>query len=181
MKKRRWERELREKTPEDVPFYMGMDEYVEDVRTGDFTTDDFMDLTDDEKFYMAQGMFKGETDFGSYELKDYHKYMPTYDQKEEKDLRTEGYKAVRRTGEQAQTGLMGLINKEEAAIGQRGFASTGNPMVDRQRQNIFSRVYDTQWDIQDETTEGVTGLREDYHTDWEDALYDWIDATNVGE
>ena len=66
MKKRRWERDLRERTPEDVPFYMGMDEYVEDVRTGDFTTDDFMDLTDDEKFYMAQGMFKGETDFGSY-------------------------------------------------------------------------------------------------------------------
>ena len=195
MKKRRLERELREKTPDDVPFYMGMDDYVEDVRTGEFTTDDFMALTDEEKFYMAQGMFKGETDFASYHLKDYHKYMPTYDQEgydliQERGLKEykENIEEVSKIGEMGQASLLNLYHGQQKRQAQRGYAVTGNPMVDRQRENIFSGIqkdveggYDKtmlayeDWAIDKQTH------REDFHTEWEDALYDWMDAVNVGD
>jgi len=188
-------RQLREQTPDDVPFYIGMDDYAEDVRTGDFTTDNFMDLTDDEKFLMAQGMFKGETDYASYHLKDYHKYMPTYDQEGYDLIEKRGAKEYRENiedvsniGEIGQASLLNLYQGQQKSQAQRGYASTGNPMVDRQRENIFSGIqkdveagYDKtmlayeDWGIEKQTH------REDFHTEWEDALYDWIDDTNLEE
>jgi hypothetical protein len=170
----RYKREVRQ----DDSRYGGLAEYKKALEEGDFTTDDLIGMTNEERMIFFRDIYKGETDYASYTEEDFYKYMPTYDRGEEKEFRTEGYKEVRRGAEKAQTGLMGLIAKDEIATGQRGFAKTGNPMIDRQRESIFSNMYETQWEHYDDAMGDITGYREDFHTEFEDAGLDWIDLTN---
>tara|TARA_Y100000593_G_C4300650_1_gene333180 strand:+ start:429 stop:1382 length:954 start_codon:yes stop_codon:yes gene_type:complete len=166
---------------EDDSRYGSLTEYKKALEEGEFTTDDLIGMTNEERMNFFRDIYKGETDYASYSEKDFYKYMPTYDRGGEKEFRTEGYKDVRRGAEKAQTGLMGLIAKDEIATGQRGFAKTGNPMIDRQRESIFSNMYETQWEHYDDAMEDVTGYREDFHTEFEDAGLDWIYLTNNPE
>ena len=159
--------------------YLGTDEYASALRKGEFDTDMFMDMSENERMAFGQSLFKGDTDFASYKMGDYLKYMPEYDTGAVTDMYGEAGEEIGSIGEAGQSSLLELAQGQQQQMAQRGFAATGNPMVDRQRENIFSAMAkDTskrQRGLQDQHQQH----REDYHTEWEDALFDWIDATNA--
>ena len=166
--------------PENMP-YFGTDKYQEAVQSGDFTTEDLINMSDNELAAFTQNVYKGDTDFASFDMGDFHRYMPGgYDWQEEKDVYGEAGKDISKIGETAQSSLLSLSQSQSKQTAQRGYATTGNPMVDRQRENIFSGIQKDTTNRWDTATEDVTTLREDYHTEYEDALFDWIDLTNDG-
>ena len=161
--------------------YGGTDYYQEAVQSGDFTTDDLLDMSENELAAFTQNIYKGDTNNASFRMGDFRRYMPGgYDWHEEQDVYGEAGKDISKIGETAQSSLLNLFQGQQKRQAQRGFAATGNPMVDRQRENIFSGIQQDTTNRWDTTIAAVTTLREDYHTEWEDALFDWIDLTNDG-
>ena len=159
--------------------YFGTDEYAAALRKGEFDTDMFMDMSESERMKFGQSLFKGDTDFASYKMGDYLKYMPEYDISAVTDMYREAGEEIGSIGEAGQSSLLDLAQGQQQQMAQRGFAATGNPMVDRQRENIFSGMAKDTSKRQRALQEQHQQHREDYHTEWEDALFDWIDATNA--
>ncbi len=159
--------------------YFGTDEYAAALRKGDFDTDKFMDMSENERMAFGQSLFKGDTEFASYKEGDYLKYMPEYDTGAVTDMYGEAGEDISSIGEAGQSSLLDLAQGQQQQMAQRGFAATGNPMVDRQRENIFSGMAKDASKRQRALQDQHQQHREDYHTEWEDALFDWIDATNA--
>ena len=168
-----------EEVAEDDSRYFGTDEYASALRKGEFDTDMFMDMSENERMAFGQSLFKGDTDFASYKMGDYLKYMPEYDTEGVTDMYGEAGEDISSIGEAGQSSLLELAQGQQQQMAQRGFAATGNPMVDRQRENIFSGMAKDTSQRQRALQDQHQQHREDYHTEWEDALFDWIDATNA--
>jgi hypothetical protein len=123
-------------------FDNAIDFYLEEMNTTDISdwsdytdTDpsDFSNLSDENLRTMSQSL----TDMGISE-DDFAKYMPKYDERGEFNIRQS--RAFDRLSE-ARSGQAELIEVAQNKYGQQsrsGFASTGNPMIDKQRQDLMT-------------------------------------------
>jgi len=107
---------------------------------------------------------------------DYSGLMPNkkFWEEDETKIQKEMAKDIREVGEGAQTGLLNLYQKQQQSQARRGFAATGNPMIDNQRKNIFQ-------DIQRKTTaawgtgqEDIADVWGEYQEAWEVGLEDYM-------
>ena len=139
------------------------------------TSDEFGEMTDFERRQIASDIIKyeegAEHSFGKL---DYQKYMPKYDKAQEKFLRRESAKDIKSVGEQGQSSLLELHTQAADSSAQRGFASTGNPMVDRQRENILKGMRSDITDRYDTGQRDIEEHREDYMAEWEEGLLSYI-------
>jgi len=153
--------------------YTGWDEYAEK----DWSEDEFFEMSSTEKRIMAQDIFKADTDYASFNK--WSQYGPKYDMDAQRKRLTETGTDISNIGESGQSSLLSLSQGQEGQAAKRGFASTGNPMVDRQRENIFKGMSKDITSSYDAYQDSVTAQRKDYQEEWEGALMDYIDAVNA--
>ena len=106
--------------------------------------DDLIGMSDEEKLHLAR---KLSGDFGMT-MDEMHKYMPSFDergfqniQREKGILGREAASDISGIGTGARTNLLELALGDESRKSKSGFAVTGNPMIDKQRQNIYKDIY----------------------------------------
>ena len=145
----------------------GWDEYAK----SDYSAEEFAGMTDAERRQIGRGIVKAEEGVQfNLSLDDYKGYMPKYDKEEESNIRHETATQVGDIGRSAQSSLLSLTQKSEQRQSQRGFAATGNPMVDRQRENIFKGI---EKDVDVRYERGLSDIethQEDYMEEWETGL-----------
>ena len=113
--------------------------YGEDIDWEEFKNmdpGDFIGLTDEQKWSIAADL----AEYGDITQEDFQKYMPTYDMEEELYKREAGATAIAQTGMKRQAPLQQLKEKMDLLHTKQNFESTGNPMIDRQRFNIFADI-----------------------------------------
>jgi hypothetical protein len=102
-----------------------------------------IEMDESDRLSMMRNL-TGDEDMQVWEM---YKYMPDFDERAFRNIQTERY-AIQREGAadiaeigtKQQENLLGLALKQEQAKFKSGFASTGNPMIDRQRQNIYQGI-----------------------------------------
>jgi hypothetical protein len=156
--------------------------YLEDEGTAgwggyfdsDVSANEFGNMTDFERRQIASDIIKYEEGAEhSFDKLEYAKRMPKYDKKQEELYRSETSKDISKVGKAGQSSLLEL-NMANNSDARRGFVRTGNPMIDKQRQNLIAGMredidtrYETgQKDIEDH--------QEDYMEEWEEGLLSYI-------
>jgi hypothetical protein len=147
----------------------GMREYQEDDTSPwgefkDMSPTDFVNMDDESKLTLAQDLgYSGLTS------DDFDKYMPTYDEEGEQRILEEsadrqaymygeGGIAAGRIGEVGQGQLSTQMEQAQNMKSRRNFEQTGNPMIDKQRQDLMQG-------IQQGTGDVWRKLTHDLHTD----------------
>ena len=137
--------------------------------------DDNEELTDIDNWTDWRSMDPGNFIYHDYETtkdlhkmseKDYYKYMPSYDFRKEKVLRTRTGQDISRTGESAQDSLLNMAMKGDVLRSRQDFAGTGNPMIDRQRRNVLTGVTNKIDDRWSDLQETILSDQEDYMEKW---------------
>lgn len=137
--------------------------------------DDLIGMSDEEKLHLAR---KLSGDYGMT-MDEMHKYMPSFDergfqniQREKGILGREAASDITGIGMGQRANLLELAMGDDARKSKSGFAVTGNPMIDKQRQNIYQDIDRTskgRWDsLLDDVwrkDEEAFGLKEDYQED----------------
>ena len=171
----------------------------------DLDSKDFIGMSDEEKLKWARDL----TGDQSLTMGDLSKYFPEYDDREEKGL----YRDVEQIERRSQEGLLqGAEDVRDIQLGQRGnllemaiqqdstkarsgFHTTGNPMIDRQRLNIYGaisrgvdttfrkteqRELDFQHDVRD-TKDDIYDLRDDFLESWAERAIAYEDKLEAEE
>lgn len=126
----------------------------------------------------------GDDDMQVWEM---YKYMPDFDERGFRNIQTERY-AIQREGAadiaeigtKQQENLLGLTMKQAQAKSKSGFASTGNPMIDKQRENIYRGIstgtgrrrgtlLDDVWAKREEAYD----YKKDYHEELSESMLDY--------
>jgi len=128
----------------------GWDEYK------DLDPGQFIDYDDEQRLLLAENL--ADMDISADDLA---KYMPVYDERGEQNIRAERDFARTQQGQEIsdigrskQSELLTMAQDKFSTMRTGGFASTGNPMIDRQRQGIYS-------DISSETSKAWGQMQED--------------------
>lgn len=160
--------------------------------TEDLSGEEFMKLTEEERQLMVEDITGYELDYEDrLRAEDYKRYMPKYDIEkelklgpEERKMEIEGAEDIGAIGEARQTSLLNLYNQQQNK--GRGFAETGNPMIDRQRENIFKDIetrqetrYETMVEGRQDIWDKKTEMQEDYMEDWETGFLDYISGVRA--
>ena len=127
---------------------------------GDFRDVDFANMSEEERASELRKLFGKDFDAGDTDLY----FDQEYDEEQELDVRETGAQEIGAIGGRAQSGLLELATGEAQMKSRSGFAQSGNPMIDKQRRDIFA-------DITTETGETYKGLL-DTVGDLEDAYND---------
>lgn len=141
----------------------------------DLNPDDIIGMSDTEKLHLARRL---SGDYGMT-MEDMHKYMPSFDERgfrnigiETRQMQREGAADIAGIGMKQQDNLLDMALKQESSRAKSGFAVTGNPMIDKQRENIYKdidvtsgRRYDTLLDDVWAQREKGYDLKEDYQED----------------
>jgi hypothetical protein len=87
---------------------------------------------------------------------DLARYMPQYDRRAEENMRRQRQRnrtvqsgEIFRAGSGRQSELLSIAQEKYGQQAKGGFAATGNPMIDKQRQDIFTDIRESQsgtWD-----------------------------------
>tara|TARA_R100000808_G_C2153353_1_gene163456 strand:- start:1042 stop:1833 length:792 start_codon:yes stop_codon:yes gene_type:complete len=85
-----------------------------------------------------------------------------YDKSKESDVISEAGEEISRIGEGIQGNLLDLTRKQQIATSRRGFAITGDPTIDRNRQNIFAQASERSEDLWEQSEDKVEDLRDKY-------------------
>jgi hypothetical protein len=155
---------------EEVGGYGGMD--WGDYKDMDFS--EFAGMSDEDRLAMAQNL-----GYSGMSQEDIDKYMPEYDYTAEERLREDAARQISGIGEGAQTSLMKAAEAEAGLKSQQGFEATGNPMVDKQRENIFEGIQTASEDAFRTTQRGVSDLREKAMQDWGTRLIEYDDLVSA--
>lgn len=127
-------------------------EYIEKLNSdfnagiGDFKEHDFANMSEVQRAKALSTLFGFDIKPG-----DIDKYYDKYDYSAEQELRGEGARDVAAVGEAAQGKVMDLLKSQRQSQARSGFVATGNPMLDRYRQDLFQ-------DIGQETDRTYTSL-----------------------
>lgn len=115
-----------------------------DKGIGDFKGLNFATMTADQRRAAVTELMGENTT--SWEM---DKYFSKYDPTKELEAHKATTGEMRDVGQQTNVSLLDLMTQQKGQRAKSGFASTGNPMVDRQRQDIFAASGDAigrQWD-----------------------------------
>ena len=169
--KQNWEKT--QKHAEDIG---GWDEYAKQ----DYSGSDFANMTDAERRQIGRGIVKAEGGFQhNLSLDDYKGYMPKYDKEGEQDIRRDTAQAVSDVGEGAQSSLLNLSMQNLQAQSQRGYAITGNPMIDRQRENIYSKIGEQSEAQYEAGLDTLDTYQDNYMEEWERGLTQYISGLDT--
>ena len=152
--------------------------------------DAFDDYSDEWLLDMATNLV--DVDLSAEDLA---KYMPQYDKRGEDNIRKElkygGLQTAQEIGDFGQSKQGDLLDQAIARqnqMGKGGFAATGNPILDRQRRNVFQdisqqgdRVYQDHEMEQWKAGEDIYRLKEDYQEDWAERLISYEDKIETDE
>jgi len=114
-------------------------------------------------------------------------YLPQYDEQGYRDIWKEGAQRRRKHGEaiagfgmEKRTDLLSQAIAKDKSIKKGGFAATGNPMIDRQRQSAYRDInvsQEREWrSLLDDvwsTDKDIRKHREDYQQTWAERLLDY--------
>ena len=170
----------------------GKEEGWADYGESDITSRELAKMSEKDRMAYFRAIFKDETDEASYHAGDYYMRVPDFDESGKEDLQTElsdkqtdVYENIKTASITGQDSLLSLARSSEASK-RRGFASTGNPMIDRQRENIFQGMaqgakaeYKGYTDLSLDIDDRTDAYYDDYMDEWETAGATWIDAVNV--
>ena len=105
--------------------------------------------------------------------------LPTYDFSAEQDLRTKTGEQISQYGISAQDSLLSLARQQDLKASQRGYAMTGEPTIDRNRENIFANISDKSADIYEGYRDKQQSLQDQFSQDWATKMADLV-ATAKG-
>jgi hypothetical protein len=104
----------------------------------DLDPNQFVDMDEEEKLNLAQSLgYSGTTqeDMDRYQIGD-------YDTTGEERLFEDAAYGIGKVGEGAQSSLLRAGQAQDTLRSQQGFENTGNPMIDKQREDIFAGITD---------------------------------------
>ena len=171
----------------------------------DLDSKEFIGMSDAEKLEYARKL----TGDPSLTMGDLDKYFPEYDTREEKTLYRDidklrrhstadllqGAEDVRDIQLGQRGNLLEMSLQQDSAKARSGFHTTGNPMIDRQRQNIYSdisrgvdtsfrktqqRALDFEHDVLD-TRQDIYQLRDDFLETWAERAISYEDKMEAEE
>jgi hypothetical protein len=105
--------------------------------------------------------------------------LPTYDWSAEQDLRTKTGEQISQYGISAQDSLLSLARQQDLKSSKRGYAMTGEPTIDRNRENIFADISDKSADIYEGYRDKQQSLQDQFSQDWATKMADLV-ATAKG-
>jgi|TARA_R110002012_G_scaffold195978_2_gene364221 hypothetical protein len=115
----------------------------------------FAGMSDEERLALSQSLgYSGTTQ------EDMDEYFPSYDTTAEDRVAEDSALQIGRIGEGAQSTLLKFNQGEESNISSRNFENTGNPMIDQQRENIFSQITNTMGDARRTMERSIHDIRE---------------------
>jgi hypothetical protein len=100
--------------------------------------------------------------------------LPTYDFSAEQDLRTKTGEQISQYGISAQNSLLNLARQQDLKASQRGYAMTGEPTIDRNRENIFADISDKSTDIYENYRDKQQSLQDQFSQDWATKMADLV-------
>lgn len=106
-----------------------------DENIGEFREMNFADMTQAQRKAAVQNLV-GE--HGGADDEAMGRYFSEYDRTAEHEAYKGAGEEMKQFGEQADASLLELYQNKASQEARSGFASTGNPMVDQQRKDIFS-------------------------------------------
>ena len=107
--------------------------------------------------------------------KDFFKYMPQYDERGEENIRQSRRYARGAEARQGQTELLELAQSKYGQQSRSGFASTGNPMIDKQRQDIQTDIAQSTAQAEFDFGQEIYDYQEDYQQKFGERLIAYED------
>ena len=129
---------------------------------------DFTSMSEEEKKRIFGDVMKFESDFewSNKNIDAQVDMMGTYDEGDELKARDTAHDTLSDYGTEATTSLLGLTQQNQQTQSRRGYASTGQPTIDRNRENIFQKVTSATQNVWEGFQDTKEGLRDDYSQQW---------------
>ena len=113
---------------------------------------------------------------------DLARYMPQYDRRGEENMRrvrqagrTSQARDIFGAGSGKQSEIMSIAQEKYGQQSRGGFAATGNPMVDRQRQDIFADIKSAQGGVWDQYQADEVSMETDIYDHQETFQQKWAE------
>ena len=138
---------------------------------GEFKDQDFANMS-------TAAQSQAISDLMGFDIKsgDMDKYFDKYDIEKENLARTEGAEEIGLVGQRAQQGLGKLQAGTQQAQARGGFAATGNPQLDRHRENIFKGISTEQSQTYGSLLHAVRDMETSYNESMIESAYGFKDA-----
>jgi len=132
-------------------------------------------MSDEDKLQWARAM---TGDF-SMTIDDVHQYFPQFDTEELAYKRETAADAVAGIGTGARGGLLKMAMDTTSTKARSGFSATGNPMIDKQRENVY-RDMDQQMDTSFQASEyDESKLWTDFQQDWAERAIAYEESKDI--
>ncbi len=162
------------------PFYDWVDEKAKEAGKddakdyqgfGDVDPQDMTGWSDQEKLEWARNL---TGDF-TMTMDEMHKYFPKFDQEELDYTRELGASKIKDIGMEGRGNLLQMALGGKAQKGRSGFAKTGNPMIDKQRETMYGQMSSAMDTSFKETQRNVSEQLVDYQGDFGERAIDYED------
>ena len=129
---------------------------------------DFTTMSEEEKKRIFRDVMKYESDFSwsDKNLDAQVGMMGTYDESDELQARDKAHETLSDYGQEATTSLLGLTQQNQQTQSRKGYATTGQPTIDRNRKNIFEKITSATQNVWDSFQDTKEDLRDDYSQQW---------------
>ena len=133
---------------------------------------DFASMSEEEKKRIFGDVMKFESDFewSNKNIDAQVAMMGEYDEADELKARDKAHDTLSDYGTEATTSLLGLTQQNQQAQSRRGYATTGQPTIDRNRKNIFEKVTGATQNVWEGFQDTKESLRDDYSNQWVNRL-----------
>lgn len=129
---------------------------------------DFASMSEEEKKRIFGDVMKFESDFewSNKNIDAQVAMMGQYDETDELRARDKAHDTLSDYGTEATTSLLGLTQQAQQTQSRRGYATTGQPTIDRNRKNIFEKVTGATQNVWEGFQDTKEDLRDDYSQQW---------------
>ena len=153
---------------------LGVTEAAVDRNIDTFKDQDFHKMTDIEQLDSIRTFF----DNPNISMTDLDKFYNPYDPEGERQVMSDTAANIGSLHQDANTGLMGLIDSTKEAHARSGFANTGNPMIDSNRRSLFGDASLGSKQAWNRGQEDIRNLQDAYNYDFmTNALTHYSDLT----
>ena len=135
-------------------------------------------MDETSRMMMMQDILKYDTKglWNNDRIQQWFNLLPTYDWSAEQDLRTKTAEQISQYGISAQDSLLSLARQQDLKASQRGYAMTGEPTIDRNRENIFADISDKSADIYEGYRDKQQSLQDQFSQDWATKMAGLVDT-----